>query len=850
MPGTSFPLEVTPHLPPRLARLTELANNLLYSWDRPTRALFSRLHPGLWRAVGHSPKAFLKRVDQKRLDAAATDPVFLGAYNRVMSGFDTYLAELGRMPNGTSYDNDALVAYFCFEFGLHESLPIYSGGLGILAGDYTKAASDLRLPFVGIGLLFRQGFFLQTIDREGRQQAINIDSDFDDLPITPVLLPDGSELRVALGLPERRTWLKVWQAQIGHVRLYLLDTDLDVNSPHDRDITHRLYGGDRTTRIEQELVLGVGGVLVLQALGLKPTAWHINEGHAAFMILERVSNLVAQGMDFAGALEAVAASTVFTTHTAVPAGHDQFAEEQIQNYFTHCFPTLQANSGEMLALGHLPGGSEFNMTALAVRGSRFHNGVSRIHGGVSSSMLSSLWPQIEPADNPMSYITNAVHVPTFLSTDWNELFDRYIGEGWSERLTDPDCWRRVLNIPDQLFWSVRQSLKAQMLHLVRNRIAVQHARNQGSQAHLDRVLKLADPDNPNVLTIGFARRFATYKRAALLFDNLDWLREIISDAKRPVLFIFAGKAHPADLPGQEIIHRVSQVARMPEFEGHILLVEGYDLHLARRLVNGVDVWLNNPVYPLEASGTSGMKAAINGVINLSVLDGWWEEGYDGSNGWAIKPASDVLREDERNREEARTLVEILQDCVIPLYYDVGPMGYSPGWLSMSKRSIASIMPRFNTERMIKEYVGKFYAPAGVQWQRLSADDFDGARRLALWKARVRSGWHAVSLRRLDHSAHRIAYGDSLRFELAVDLNGLAPEDVVVELLLGRPGLPDAAASVQRRPLSCLKRLEGGEYHYALDLKPDLCGRIEYRFRVYPNHELLTHPFEMGMMIWL
>ncbi len=850
MPGTSFPLEVTPQLPARLARLADLAGNLWYSWDRPTRSLFSRLHPALWRAVGHSPKAFLKRVDQQRLDAAAEDPVFLGAYNRVLSEFDTYLAELGHAPRKIDHAHDTLVAYFCFEFGFHESLPIYSGGLGILAGDHCKGASDLRLPFVGVGLLFRQGFFLQTIDREGRQQALNIDADFDDLPIAPVLRADGAELTVALDLLERRVQAKVWQVQIGHVTLYLLDTDLAANSPHDRDITHRLYGGDRTTRIEQEIVLGVGGMLALREMGLNPTACHINEGHAAFMILERVSALVAHGLDFASALEAVAASTVFTTHTAVPAGHDQFDEEMVRRYFAHCFPMLKENMAEMIALGHLPGGSEFNMTSLAVRGSRFHNGVSHIHGGVSSAMLSSLWPQIEAYDNPMSYITNAVHVPTFLSMDWNELFERYLGEEWTQRLTDPDCWRRVKLIPDLLFWSVRQSLKAQMLHLVRNRISTQFTRNQGSQAHLDRLLKLADPNNPNVLTIGFARRFATYKRAALLFDNLDWLRQIVSDPERPVLFIFAGKAHPADLPGQEIIHRVSQVARMPEFEGRILVVEGYDLHLARRLVCGVDVWLNNPVYPLEASGTSGMKAAINGVINLSVLDGWWEEGYDGNNGWAIKPASDVANEEERNRDEARTLLEILQDKVIPLYYDAGPMGFSPAWLDMAKRSIASIMPRFNTERMVTEYVEKFYVPASTQWQNLSGGDFDGARRLASWKARVRSCWHGVAMRRVDQSQRRIAYGDSLRFELAVNLNGLDPDDVIVELLLGRPSLPETSTDPVQKPLACHGRSESGEDLYALDLTPELCGRIEYRFRLYPRHELLTHPFEMGMMLWL
>jgi starch phosphorylase len=846
MPGTRYPLEITPRIPARIGRLSELANNLWYSWDRPTRALFSRLHPGLWRAVGHSPKSFLKRVDQKRLDEAAEDPVFIGAYNRVLSEFDNYLAEI----NFNGNDKDSLIAYFCFEFGFHESLPIYSGGLGILAGDHCKAASDLRLPFVGVGLLYREGYFLQTIDRDGHQQVYYNDSDFDDLPISPVMRHDGSELHVPVEIFDRQVWVRVWQAEVGHVRLYLLDTDIERNSPHDRDIAHRLYGGDRTTRIEQELVLGVGGVRALVELGLRPTTWHINEGHAAFLILERINNLVGQGIDYSAALEAVAANTVFTTHTAVPAGHDQFQTDMALRYFERSFPRLKDHFGDIMSLGHMPGSEEFNMTALAIHGSRFHNGVSRIHGGLSSDMLNRLWPEIQSFENPVDSITNGVHVPTFLATDWHELFDRYVGEGWSQRLTDRHCWDGVMNIPDLLFWSTRQSLKSQMLHLVRNRIAAQHARNQGSEAHLDRLLRWADPANPNVLTIGFARRFATYKRAALLFTDLNWLRLILSNAEQPVLFIFAGKAHPADRPGQEIIRRVSEVSRMPEFEGRVLLVEGYDLHMARRLVSGVDVWLNNPVYPLEASGTSGMKAAINGVLNLSVLDGWWDEGYDGSNGWAIKPASDVLAEADRDREEARTLYEILQDQLIPLYYKAGPLGYSPGWVSMAKRSVASIMPLFNTTRMVKEYQSKFYEPASRQWRRYSGSEFTNARRLAEWKARVRAAWPGIGLRRLDGSPRRISYGDSLRFEVALNLNGLTPEDVTVEILFGRPGNANKARNLQNLPLLYQDRRVEHEHIFALDLRPELCGRMEYRIRAYPHHDLLTHPLEMGMMRWL
>ena len=635
MPGTAFSLEVTPQLPPRLRRLEELCNNLWYSWHRPTRLLFHGLHPTLYRKAGHSPKAFLKRIDQQRLLEAAQDPVFLGSYNNVLSDYDTYHNEPMRQYGAERLRQSDLVAYFCAEFGFHESLPIYSGGLGILAGDHCKTASDLRLPFIGVGLLYRQGYFFQTIDNEGNQHAAYSDSDFDDLPITPVLLEDGSELQIKVGMPGRSVAVKVWQARVGHVTLYLLDTDLEQNNAHDRDIGHRLYGGDRTTRIEQEIILGVGGVRALVAMGLKPTVWHINEGHAAFLVLERMRQFTTQGLDFASALEATASNTVFTTHTAVPAGHDHFPEDMIRHYFDECSRELRISIDELLALGRTASTPEFNMTALAIRGSRHHNGVSAIHGDLSAHICANLWPQIEPEDNPIDYVTNGVHATTFLSDLWDELFDRLLGPGWHQRLTDQACWNGIHAIPDQLFWSVRQSNKSQMLQLVRQRVAEQFARNHVSEAHIDRVFKFADPNNPNVLTIGFARRFATYKRATLLLENLDWLRQITSDPERPVLFIFAGKAHPADQPGQDGIRWLSGIARTPEFEGKILVVEGYDLRLARRLVSGCDVWLNNPIYPLEASGTSGMKAGINGVINLSVLDGWWGEGYDGSNGWAI-----------------------------------------------------------------------------------------------------------------------------------------------------------------------------------------------------------------------
>jgi len=849
--ATTFTLEVHPKLPGRLARLEELANNLMYSWDRQTRLLFSRLDRRLWDEVGHNPTAFLKRIDQQKLIDAADDSVFLGNLNRVLAAFDAYLKEPLRRNGSEWLRKNDLIAYFCAEFGFHESLPIYSGGLGILAGDHCKSASDMCLPFVGVGLLYRQGYFHQTIDTEGNQHALYADSDFDDLPVTPMLRADGSDIRVSLEFPGRSVQVKVWQARIGHVTLYLLDTDLAENSAHDRNITHRLYGGDRTTRIQQEIVLGIGGVRALDELGIKPTVWHINEGHPAFLVLERARSLVAQGLPFNAALEAGAANTVFTTHTPVPAGHDHFSAETIGEYFRALSRQLGLREDEFFALGLVNGAHEFNMTALAIRGSRFQNGVSRIHGSVSSQICAPLWPEIDAIENPLSFVTNGVHVPTFLAPEWADQFDKFLGFDWSHHAGPRGFHEHLEAMPDHLFWSVRQSLKAQMLHLVRHRVARQHFRNNGSEAHLERLLRNADPINPNVLTVGFARRFATYKRATLLFQDLDWLRDILGDATKPVLFIFAGKAHPADVPGQDVIRELVRIARMSEFEGKILLLEDYDLRLARRLVSGVDVWLNNPMYPLEASGTSGMKAGINGVLNLSVLDGWWGEGYDGHNGWAIKPVAENLDEERRNFEESHTLYELLQDHVIPSYYRRGDMGYSPEWIRMAKRSIASILPRFSSTRMVNEYLAKFYLPAARQGRRYAESDYELARRLAQWKLQVREVWPKVAMRRLDAPQKRIAFGDGLRLEVGVFLDRLKAEDVALELLIAK----QSGHEEDKQPKSYRFESEGltteqGEHRFALELSPEVCGRLEYRIRLYPQHELLTHPFELGMMRWL
>ena len=843
--GTRFSMEINPGIPERLSRLTELSENLWYSWDKATRTLFARMNPALWDAVGHNPKVFLRRLDERTLVEAAEDQVYLSAYHRVLSSYDTYH---GSGQVRAAMDGGDLIAYFCAEFGFHESFPIYSGGLGILAGDHCKAASDMGLPFVGVGFLYRRGYFSQSIDTDGNQIVSYSEMDAFDLPVRPALDENGGEVVVSIDFPEREVLARIWKAKVGNVSLFLLDTDIQGNAEEDRRISHHLYGGDHVMRIQQEIILGVGGVRALEALGLKPTVWHINEGHAAFLILERIRKMAERGLDFRSALEAVASCTVFTTHTAVPAGHDHFHKEMIDEYLNHILRGMPAEA--VLELGFDPENPrEYNMTALAVRGSRFQNGVSGIHGDVSSRICSKFWPEIQPEENPMTYITNGVHVSTFLAEEWVDLFDKFLGGEWRNHVSDPEFWSRIEDIPDHLYWSVRQSLKSRMLYALRAQIANRHLRNNGSEAHLDRLLRYLDTFDPNVLTIGFARRFATYKRATLVFENIDWLREMISDAARPVVFVFSGKAHPADQPGQDLIRHINGLSQMPEFEGRILLVEGYDMALSRHLVSGVDVWLNTPLYPLEASGTSGMKASINGAINLSVLDGWWGEGYDGENGWAIKPSPEHLDVFRRNREESRTLYEIIQDKVIPLYYERGKYGYPEEWVKKSKRAMASVLPRFNAGRMLDEYVSKCYLPASRQGKAYAEDRYGLAKAVSAWKARVREAWPSITIRRLDEARKRLNFGENLHLEVALDLAGIEEKDVVVELLYSRSHMKDFRKHRNSVRFS-YERMLGREHVFSLDTRPEICGLVDYQIRAYPYHPLLTHPLECGLMTWL
>lgn len=861
MAGTRLSVEVRPVIPERLQRLEELANDLYFSWDRRIRRLFSHLDRACWEQCCHNPKVFLRRVSQNRLEKASKDPIFLQEYRRALSAYDTYLEERPQSDIDQHLDlNHDLIAYFSAEYGFHESVPIYSGGLGILAGDYCKAMSDLWLPFVGVGILYRQGYFTQRIRCcAGDQSALYPYTDAADLPVAPALDANQNEVRVHLELPGRHVELKIWEAKAGHIRLYLLDSDLPSNSAEDRAITYQLYGGDRDTRIQQEIVLGMGGLRALRALGLEPTVWHINEGHAAFLILERCREEIKRGLDFDAALELVAASTVFTTHTPVPAGHDVFDHDRMRTYFRYYMQAVRLDEGKFLALGATPRDPQsFSMTALALRGSRFHNGVSRIHGEVAAEMESYTWPQIPPEENPMGYVTNGVDISTFLGNSWATMFDMYMGPGWRDKTTDKEFWEKFIDsIPNHAYLSSHQILKAEMLEDAHRRILIQFRRGRCSESIIHKISArlTSHPHNLNTLVIGFARRFATYKRATLLFKDLERLARLLNDPERPVLFIFAGKPHPNDIPGQQLLREVAEISMRPEFLGRVILLEDYNLSMARKLLPGVDVWLNTPEYPKEACGTSGMKAAINGGLNLSVLDGWWGEAYDGENGWAIVPHTE-LDPQTRDHQEAMDLFNILEYQVIPLYYERRSTdGERGAWIHRSKASMKSILPVFNNIRMALDYVRSYYGPAQRRGKKLAENSHQGARDLAIWKKQVAAAWPGATIRLSQPIPKAVRSGESMPIEVAVRLNGLRPEDVVVECVLGRT--TEFGEFIPRNSvhLGTTGQVLDGETYFQGNLCSDrYCALVEgiehFKIRVYPYHQMMSHPFECGCMLWV
>ena len=842
-------LAVFPTIPPRIERLYELAYNLWWSWTPSAQALYAQVNANLWERTEHNAVATLAGADPQRLNALAADGDFLARYDAVMAEFDAYMR-----PASTWFSEQfpqsatTVTAYFSAEFGLHESLPIYSGGLGILSGDHCKEASDLGLPFVGVGFLYPQGYFRQRITRDGQQEALYEKLEFSQAPARPAKDAQGREALISVDLPGRTVWAKVWHVQVGRIPLYLMDTDVAQNTPSDRTLSARLYGGDHEMRISQEIVLGIGGVRALRALGVDAKVWHMNEGHAAFLGLERCRELVnGLNVEFEVARQIAAANSVFTTHTPVAAGNDVFSFDLMDRYFSSFWPQLRLDRDSFMRLARQDAnwGSGFSMTVLALHLSTRRNGVSRLHGEVSREMWRSLWSDVEASEAPIGHVTNGVHTSSWLNPKLGELYDDWLAPGWRGDIDNQARWERVNEIPDADLWAVHEQMKDDLIGWARRRIARQRTRHgEGPQT----VTASGGLLDPRALTLGFARRFATYKRATLLFRDPQRLARLLNNPERPVQIVFAGKAHPADRPGQEFIRKVYMYAQQPEFAGKIVFLEDYDIDMARRLVSGCDVWLNTPIRPHEASGTSGQKASLNGLPNCSIIDGWWEEGYNGKNGWAIGERRDYQDDETRDAADALALYETLERSITPLYYQRGDDGLPHEWIAVMKEAIRTVAPQFSMSRMVKDYVRDYYMPAAQSGERMDARNYALARELTTWERLVREQWGEVSVSASGPTGEQIAEGEPVHVEALVRLGRLTPDDVRVELVTARD---DNGTLVEQRIAEMRPgaAAQDGALRYSGEVDRFHTGSVVYGVRVAPSHPGLASPFELGLIRW-
>ena len=965
-------IAVFPRLPEKISRLQELAYNLWWSWNPDAQALFSSLGAELWRSVNQNPVKFLRSARQELLNQAAADGEWLARFEAVLTDFDAYMSPTANTWHRRTHgDRDpATIAYFSAEFGLHEALPIYSGGLGILSGDHCKEASDLGLPFVGVGFLYPQGYFIQRITGEGAQEAIYEKLDFSEVPATPALDANGQPVLIHVDLPGRTVYAKVWRIQVGRIPLYLMDTDVERNAPQDRELSARLYGGDHEMRISQEFVLGIGGVRVLRALGLNPSVWHMNEGHSAFLNLERIREMVqgeqppprpspvpgegevvppppapppsqggvpsinsghrlsqskergefappprpspvpgegefappprpspvtgegevvpppqapppsqggvpsinsghrlnlskerGEGIPFDAAVEAVRAGSIFTTHTPVPAGHDAFAFELMEKFFWQFWGQLGIDRERFLALAsHDQGwGKQFSMTVLAFHLSAYHNGVSELHGDVSRKMWKEMWPGTPVGQVPITSITNGVHTGTWLAAELRTLYNRYLQSDWLEEVDNPATWDAFATVPDGELWAVHNQRKAKMVDFVRDRVRRQYTRHGEGPRRLAEAGKLLDP---NALTLGFARRFATYKRATLIFRDMERIKRILTDPERPVQIVFAGKAHPKDEPGRALIQRIYQLSQEPELAGKIVFVENYDMNVARYLISGVDVWLNTPRRPYEASGTSGQKAALSGAPNFSILDGWWREGYDNTsgatNGWAIGEEREYKDTETQDEADALSFYATLEDELLPLFFERDADGLPLGWLEKMRRSIATCGPHFSMRRMVKEYTERLYLPALSTGSAAASDNYAAARALAEWKRHVRENWFSVNLQLVQGAPSQAAVGDALTLTARLWPGRLSAEDLAVEVVMGAEGVAFSGAESDSEFAGAptVIAMQPGERHgddsidYTGTLAPAESGRLAVGIRVRPQHAGMVHGYEVGLARWV
>ncbi|WP_294589718.1 alpha-glucan family phosphorylase [uncultured Phocaeicola sp.] len=835
---------VKSRIPESLQMLQELAHNIWWSWNYEATDMFKSLDPEIWSLVGQNPVAFLERLSYEKLDALSTDKAVLDKINKVYSKFKAYMSE---KPDHSRPS----VAYFCMEYGLTHVLKIYSGGLGILAGDYMKEASDSNVDMCGIGFLYRYGYFTQSLSMDGQQVANYEPQNFSSLPLERVTDENGNPLVLDVPYLNYYVHAYVWRVNVGRVPLYLLDTDNEMNSEYDRPITHQLYGGDWENRLKQEILLGIGGVLLLKRLGIKKDVYHCNEGHAALCNVQRLCDYVESGMSFDEALEVVRASSLYTVHTPVPAGHDYFDEGLFGKYMGGYPQRMGISWQDLMDLGRInPGDSNerFCMSTFACNTCMEVNGVSWLHGKVSQEMFSGIWKGYFPEENHVGYVTNGVHFPTWCASEWQKLYAKYFDKNFLNDQSNPEIWEAIYNVPDEEVWKTRVALKNKLIDYIRKQFRDTWLKNQGDPS---RVVSLMDKINPNALLIGFARRFATYKRAHLLFTDLDRLSKIVNNPDYPVQFLFAGKAHPHDGAGQGLIKKIVEISKRPEFLGKIIFLENYDMKLARRLVSGVDIWMNTPTRPLEASGTSGEKALMNGVVNFSVLDGWWLEGYREGAGWALTEKRTYQNQEYQDKLDATTIYSILETEILPLFYARNKKGYSEGWVKTIKNSIAQVAPHYTMKRQLDDYYSKFYCKESAHFKELAANDFARAKALSDWKEEVAAKWNDIQILSVDRCAElqqgHVENGKDYTITVVVDEKGLN-DAIGIEQVVTYTNTDGKECIYSVTPLKLIKN-EGSIYTFAVTHSFSNAGSLKVSYRMFPKHPDLAHRQDFCYVRW-
>ncbi len=848
-------ITVNPQLPKRIGELLDIANNLWWSWNSEFLRLFKEIDSDLWETVGKNPVKFLKLVSQERLENVAKNEEFLAKYDEVVQHFNSYMntTETWFSKNYPNNTND-LIAYFSAEYGIDEIIPIYSGGLGILSGDHLKSASDLGLPFVAVGLLYKNGYFNQKIDGYGTQKTEYTNIDLDNLPILPVKDENGEELIIDVDFPDRKLYLKIWKIVVGRISLYLMDSDIDKNIAEDRVVTLRLYGGDQEMRIRQEIVLGIAGIKLLKRLGLKPAVCHMNEGHSAFLTLEVIKDIMEEKqVSFEVAKSMCSAKTVFTTHTPVPAGNDIFPMELMDKYFSNFWPKLGISREDFLRLGMKSSqGLEqgFNMGMLALRIAGKKNGVSKLHGAVSRRLFADVWQNIAPDESPIDYVTNGIHTCTWLAPSMKEVFNKYLRPYWQDNIQDDETWEEIKNIPNQELWDTHTNRKKKLFALVKNNITT---RLKSSGCNYEEINEIVSKLNPNALTIGFARRFATYKRATLIFRDLERLTQLLNDPERPVQLIFAGKAHPADKEGQDLIRYIHEISMKPQFKGKIFLLENYNIAMSRYLISGVDVWLNNPRRPMEASGTSGQKASVNGVINFSVLDGWWAEGYNQKNGWTIGDNTEYQSYEEQDIADSESLYNTLENKIIPLYYEgKQENGVSEAWMEMFKNSIISTGGRYSTSRMVIDYTNDYY----MQLANLSKNyyqNLDEVINFTNWKKNMYASWKDITITQSNNLDNiTIDAGNQIEVHCIVNLpENIDCNSIRAEVYYGKILENGIMEQIQTVPMNLIEgNDETRTYKYSAKIELKTGGNYGYTFRVMPQTNMMLDTANLDLIQWV